>query len=182
MNSDPYKQFKELQAKTQQHRRAIKPILIDFASSVWGRSKAWSWSEQPKGCFIQYPWIGVIAHKEPCRSSDPLDADSRYGVILETDYSFRVLAFQEHVYQYLQRQWGTSVIALYLCRTEVSLNAPETGSGVRESLDQLYHYLKQNPVFLISESYKHAPVEIDQEVGPGIRLTQKVVNRWRPPW
>ena len=180
MNTLPTGNFYQLQAQARLYTVSIKPILQDFALAVWGNANLWFWAEQPKGCMVPYPWIGFISQKEGCRSSKPLDANSRFGVILEADNRFRVLAFQEYIYQYLTRQYGTEISSLYLCRIEISLEAEKTKTDIEENLRKLHHYLTDNPVSFATREYDRAPDELDQEVDPGIRLTLKVLDRWLP--
>ena len=180
MNTLPTGNFDQLQAQARQYTAAMKPVLQDFALAVWGNSNSWFWAGQPKGCMVPYAWIGLVSQKEGCRSSEPLDANSRFGVILEEDNRFRILAFQEYIYQYLTRQYGTEVSSLYLCRIEVSLSSKKRESDIKENLRKLHQYLTNNPVSFTTSEYDHPPIELDQEVDFGIRLTLKVLDRWLP--
>ena len=180
MNTHPIGTFEQLQAQARLFTAAMKPVLQDFALAIWGNSDSWFWAEQPKGCIVPYAWIGLVSRKEGCRSSEPLDANSRFGVILEEDNRFRVLAFQEYIYRYLIHSYGTEVSSLHLCRIEVSLDSQKNRTDVKESLRKLHHYLTNNPVSFTTAEYDRAPNELDEEVHAGIRLTVKVLDRWLP--
>jgi hypothetical protein len=159
----------------------MKPVLQSFALAVWGSSSSWFWAERPKGCLVPYAWIGIVSQIEGCRSSEPLGDNSRFGVILEDVNSFRVLAFQEYIYQQLTHNYGTAISSLYMCRIEVSLSSEKKDADVKENLRKLHQYLANNPVSFSTSEYDRPPMELDQEVDFGIRLTVKVLNRWLPP-
>src|SRR5262245_2195277 len=141
MNPLPIQSFDQLQAQARLYTATMKPVLQAFAVAVWGNSTAWFWAEQPKGCMVPYAWIGIVSQTEGCRSAEPLDANSRFGVVLKEDNSFRVLAFQEYIYQYLTRNYGTEVSSLYLCRIEVSLRSEKREADIKANLRNLHQYL-----------------------------------------
>ena len=180
MNPLPIQNFEHLQTQARRYLVAMKPVLQGFALAVWGSSSSWFWAERPRGCLVTYAWIGVVSQKEGCRSSEPLDDNSRFGVILEDVNSFRVLAFQEYIYQQLTHNYGTEISSLYTCRIEVSLNSEKRQPNIKENLRKLHQYLANNPVSFGTSEYDRLPMELDQEVDFGIRLTVKVLNRWLP--
>lgn len=181
----------EFQVKAPEYTAMAKPVLIDFATCVWGKPSfwpwSWSWSIKPSTDIQTYGWVGTVTKKDVYHSSAPIDANGRFSVVLEKTpfghFCFRIMAFQEYGYHRQNTladrlRFGVGdVRAIYVMLTEVNVWTGISTSSLQSGLIKLHTYLRVQPVKLMTKGYE-APKSIDTRLSPDIRLTSKAVDKY----